>query len=267
MLRKNHHTHTPRCGHAVGSEREYIEAALSADYDALGFSDHSPWPRLHSPGIRMDESMLPDYVSTVKDLREEYKGRIRITCGLECEYFPDRMSWLKDTKAAYQLDYLIFGNHFDLDEETGIYFGSCRSKQDVRRYLRTTLEGFNTGMYAWLAHPDLYLRRYPEFDDACRETAREICRAAAASRIPLEYNLLGLRVQHEKGFSGLGYPYREFWEIAAEENCPVIMNVDAHDPVQLSDTTYYEMGIKNITALGLTPYDMMDNGLVQPLAV
>lgn len=264
-MRRNHHTHTPRCGHAVGSEQEYIEAALSADYAALGFSDHSPWPRLHSPGIRMDESMLPDYVNTVKALKEEYKGHIHISTGLECEFFPAHMSWLKDTRDAFQLDYLIFGNHFDLDEETGMYFGGCRTHQDIRRYMRTTLDGLATGMYAWLAHPDLFLRSYREFDAVCQEAAREICRAATALRIPLEFNLLGLRIQHEKGFAGLGYPYRPFWEIAAEENSPVIMNVDAHDPKHLADTTYYDLGIKEIQSLGLRPFDLMDNGLVQPL--
>ena len=25
-LKKNYHTHTPRCGHAIGTEREYIES-------------------------------------------------------------------------------------------------------------------------------------------------------------------------------------------------------------------------------------------------
>lgn len=47
---------------------------------------------------RMDESMLPDYVSTVKALKEEYKGHIHISTGLECEFFPAHMSWLKDTR-------------------------------------------------------------------------------------------------------------------------------------------------------------------------
>ena len=27
---KNYHTHTPRCRHATGTEREYIEAAIAA---------------------------------------------------------------------------------------------------------------------------------------------------------------------------------------------------------------------------------------------
>ena len=40
---KNYHTHTARCMHAIGSEEEYILAAISAGYTELGFSDHTPW--------------------------------------------------------------------------------------------------------------------------------------------------------------------------------------------------------------------------------
>ena len=263
-MRKNHHTHTPRCGHAVGTEREYIEEAIKGGYDALGFSDHTPWPNLSSPGIRMSEEELPGYIRTVRSLADEYKGRLHISLGLECEYFPDRLDWLREKKLQHGL-YLVFGNHFDLSEETGIYFGSSRTKHDIRRYMRTTLQGLNTGLYAFLAHPDLYLRSYPVFDDACKEAAREICRASRHLNIPLEYNLLGLRIQHERGFAGLGYPHSPFWDIAAEENCSVIMNVDAHNPKHLSDTTYYDMGEKTLRDRGLTLVDMMPDGQILPV--
>lgn len=33
---KNYHTHTTRCMHAIGSEEEYILAAISAGYTELG---------------------------------------------------------------------------------------------------------------------------------------------------------------------------------------------------------------------------------------
>ena len=37
----NYHTHTTRCGHASGTEREYIERALANGVEYMGFSDHS----------------------------------------------------------------------------------------------------------------------------------------------------------------------------------------------------------------------------------
>ena len=39
----NYHTHTTRCGHAEGTEEEYILTALRCGFKVLGFSDHTPW--------------------------------------------------------------------------------------------------------------------------------------------------------------------------------------------------------------------------------
>ncbi len=42
MFTYNYHTHTSRCGHAGGSDEEYVQAAIKAGYQILGFSDHAP---------------------------------------------------------------------------------------------------------------------------------------------------------------------------------------------------------------------------------
>ena len=39
-LTANYHTHTVRCGHAEGTDREYAEKAVERGLTHLGFSDH-----------------------------------------------------------------------------------------------------------------------------------------------------------------------------------------------------------------------------------
>lgn len=39
---QNFHTHTYRCHHAKGTDRDYVEAAIKAGYTEIGFSDHVP---------------------------------------------------------------------------------------------------------------------------------------------------------------------------------------------------------------------------------
>ena len=41
-MKHNYHTHTVRCRHAQNTEREYIEAAIAAGIETLGFADHAP---------------------------------------------------------------------------------------------------------------------------------------------------------------------------------------------------------------------------------
>lgn len=255
MAKSNYHTHTTRCRHAVGTEKEYIEAAIQAGYTSLGFSDHTPWPHISGSFSRMDLEDLPGYIATVRQLKEEYKNDIRILLGLECEYFPDRLSWLQETAQANGVQYLIFGNHFDLDELTGLYFGVTRTKEEIRRYVRTAIDGMQTGLYAWLAHPDLFLRSYRDFDEAVKQASLEIIRAAKALNMPLEYNLLGLRAICEGRCSGIGYPAQKFWELAAQEGAKVIMNVDAHQPDHFTVTKYWDMGKETLKALGMTRVD------------
>ena len=68
----NYHTHTVRCGHAEGSERDYVRRALEGGLKILGFSDHTPYDYFDSEPrdrpIRMSPEELPDYAAAVRAL-------------------------------------------------------------------------------------------------------------------------------------------------------------------------------------------------------
>ena len=106
-MRANYHTHTPRCNHAEGAERDYIERALEGGLEELGFSDHTPYffdkPGYYS-SFRMRPEQLEDYVSTLLSLREEYGDRLRLFIGLEAEYYPKLFPRLLDFLRQFPLD-------------------------------------------------------------------------------------------------------------------------------------------------------------------
>ena len=237
-MKKNYHTHTPRCKHAFGSEEEYIKGAIKAGFKTLGFSDHSPWPEVSDrmiSSIRMDVEELDDYVSTLRGLKDKYKEKIEILIGLECEYFPKYMSWLKEIKKSKKLDYIILGVHFaQLDNyEFSKYLGRNCDEEDMHLYLKNCLEGMETGIFDYLAHPDLYIRGYGKWDEKSEAVARAICEKAVEVNMPLGYNLNGYAVFKDSGV--VGYPYDDFWRIAAEVGCQVLIEYDAHDPEFLED--------------------------------
>ncbi len=227
----NYHTHTPRCHHASGSEEAYIQQALRCGYQVLGFSDHAPWP--YRSGFVSDCRMLPGelggYVSTLEALREKYAGQISLHIGLEAEYFPDYLPWMREQVERYHLEYLILGNHFRKTEETGDYFGACTTPGQLESYVEYTIAGMETGMYAFLAHPDLCLNHYPAFDAAAERCLRRLCEAAVRTNMPLEYNLLGeTRRILENRTADLGYTRPEFWQIAADYPVKALVSCDAH---------------------------------------
>src|SRR5699024_1237415 len=95
-LKFDFHTHHERCGHATGTIREYIEAAIAKGFDMIGISDHSP--HFYSSEDRlspktMAKSEFASYVDEVLHLKEVYKHKIDVLLGVESDYFAgDRKS-------------------------------------------------------------------------------------------------------------------------------------------------------------------------------
>lgn len=243
MFKTNYHTHTYRCNHAYGSDEDYVLAAIKGGYSELGFSDHAPWP-LHdfeSNNIRMKIEELPAYVESVNHLKAKYAGQIKIYLGLECEYFPDRIEWLKQIKDKYHLDYLIFGNHFYRFSNNDRYYGYFTYQREniIDYYLDDTYNGLKTGMYDCLAHPDLFMRSCRALSDKTEKAFVQLCKWSLEFDVPLEYNLNGLKVSSF-------FPSAAMFKVAGEYQAKVIINNDCHDPLDFLDQQLYKSGYDNL---------------------
>ena len=242
----NYHTHTSRCKHAVGTDREYVENAIAAGIKTLGISDHAPYLFKNSDyysSFRMDTDKLHEYAESVRSLAKEYADDIRILLGFELEYYPalhkDEMAFL----SAVKPDYCIMGQHF-LGNEIGEAYssGSLTKPEQLTRYVSQVLEGLATGDFLYLAHPDLAGYRFPQ--EHIQTEYRRLCEGAKALHIPLEINLLGL-------LTGRHYPNEILFKIAAEVGNDVVIGVDAHDPQYLNDRDLEKKGIDLAAKLGL----------------
>ena len=224
----NYHTHTQRCHHASGADREYSEAAIAAGLDTLGFSDHVPMPFAdgHQSGFRIRIEELEDYVRSLEALREEYKDRIQILIGFEAEYYPDVFEDMMALIGRYDYDYLIMGQHFLGNEVGEVSCGRATSDEsELARYVDQVIEGLGTGKYTYLAHPDI--RAFDGDEAAYTRQMRRLCEACRALNVPIEINLLGLR-------DGRHYPCDRFFRIVAEVGNPVVLGCDAHRPVDMA---------------------------------
>ena len=249
----NYHTHTWRCGHAEGGERDYVGAALSAGLQILGFSDHTPYdffdsePR--SRPMRMKPEELPDYAQSVRALAEEYRGRLEIRLGVEAEYYPKYFPRLLELLRANGVEYMLLGQHFLGNEVGEPYSGiPCDDGRVLARYVSQTVEALQTGLFSCFAHPDLV--RFGDGDALYEREIRRLCRAAIETDTPLEINLLGLK-------QGRHYPNERFWRIAAEEGNAVILGRDAHSPQELCDRAWEEKARALAERLGLPLLDTL----------
>ena len=106
-MKTNYHTHTSRCRHAQGTERDYVQAAVKAGMNILGFSDHAPFPD-RDFGLRMEYSELDDYLNAIDSLTKEFSTDIILLKSLEIEYLPEYSSYYEKLLTDKHLDYLFF---------------------------------------------------------------------------------------------------------------------------------------------------------------
>ena len=251
-MKYNYHTHTALCRHATGTNEEYVLAAIEAGFDEIGFADHCPWNfESFVSGMRMGKQDLPAYCDSIRALGEKYKDRISIKLGLECEYFPKYIPWLREKIEEHGIDYLILGHHFCVDEPGSIYNGNITEPSQLYTFRDDILEAMETGLFSYVAHPDIFMRGYPQFDGHCRKISEDIIRKSVETGVPLEYNLLGF--SHSKLDGKQGYPYPDFWDMVSEIKPPVTMGIDAHYPGAYLDYGLFESGLDSLHALGLEP--------------
>lgn len=221
-MKANYHSHTSRCHHATGSQREYVENAIKAGYRIWGFSDHTPYPYNNgyvSP-IRMLPGELESYVKETLDLRKEYKDDIEIKLGLEVEYYPRHFDDLMKLIEDYPIEYLLLGQHHTNNEYDGTYVGfETLDEKVLEQYCLQVREALSTGKFMYVAHPDLV--NFKGDTEVYKKYMRRLCKDIKAAGVPAEINLQGI-------WDGRNYPDRRFWKIAGEEGLDVVIGTDTH---------------------------------------
>lgn len=251
---QNFHTHTYRCHHAKGTDRDYIEAAIKAGYTEIGFSDHAPYlfPTDHYSDFRMRPEETEEYVNTIRALQKEYADRITIRLGFEVEYYPKLFKNELEFLKSYHYDYLILGQHFTKNEYDKNAFYSGHKTDSVEifdTYIEQTLEALKTGEFLYFAHPDLIY--FTGSEKIYKEKMSEFVKELKKLNIPLECNFLGF-------WSKRQYPNKTFWEFVSQEKNPVVIGLDAHQPEVYLDKIRLDEMKKFLSDLGIKPIENLD---------
>ncbi|MBQ62237.1 MAG: histidinol phosphatase [Gammaproteobacteria bacterium] len=242
----NFHTHTYRCKHAEGDVEDYCRVAVEQGMSTLGFTDHTALPDDRWVSLRMYYAELPEYSRAIDQARIDFPS-LRLLKGMECEYIPEFHSFYQDELLGeFQFDYLIGGAHFfpdpgvdegaseDVDRWLNTYGGTNTSTM-LRAYSDYVIDMMRTGLFDFIAHPDLFGNCYLEWDSDTTACSRDILSAAEELNVGLEINALGLRkIAYKKADNPYPmYPWRPFWEEATDFDVEVIINSDAHRPVDV----------------------------------
>lgn len=227
------HVHTYRCTHA-GTEQdfEYIEKAIDMGARKIIFSDHAPFPGdyfLH----RMKMEQLPEYLSTLSQLKKKYQDHIFVSIGLEIEYLPSFHDYYVQLKAMENLDFLMIGQHF-FEYEPGSYSfietpDIDLDQEEAIGFMNAIISGMETGFFSYVAHPDRSFRRRKIWTPDLEALSDKFLAAAIKYQIPFEKNASSMR--HS------GQYWKEFWDYIEKQSgttpVPIVLGLDAHSTIDL----------------------------------
>ncbi|HBL35483.1 MAG TPA: histidinol phosphatase [Firmicutes bacterium] len=247
-MRQDYHTHTFRCQHAQGDVMDYAAVAAQKGLHVLGVTDHTPLPQPFPNSrwmmIRMGLSELDSYDQAIENARLAYP-ELNILKGMECEYSAELLPFYREELLAKRkFDYLILGNHFFPSGRKWIGAHShIKGRKDLIAFAKHTVAAMATGVFAFIAHPDLFGNSYELWDEHTIECTKLILDAAVAYHVPLEINAYGLRKEPQITKAGPRppYPLAPFWELAATyPGVRVVVNSDAHQPADVGEITAVE---------------------------
>jgi len=233
IRKTNFHTHTYRCQHASGDVAAYCASAVWQGVEVLGISDHTPLPDGYWPEVRMSLAQLPGYHNAILQAQADFP-QLTLLAGMECEYDPPYSAFYREVLLGkYALDYLVGGTHFfRYQGQRTETFSQANTPATLGAYVKHFIQAMESGLFAFMAHPDAFARGYLSWDENAAACSRDLCAAAAALQIPLEINGYGFRkppIATPNGTRPM-YPWPPFWEIAAEMGVVAMVNSDAHRP-------------------------------------
>jgi histidinol-phosphatase (PHP family) len=194
-------------------------------------SDHTPLPDNSTPEIRMKMTELEDYFEAIR--RADRDSGIRVIAGMECDIDKRYFGFYRgELLVPGRCRYLAGAVHYYTHKSEELYAGFVPGAACLRSYTDTLVSGIGSGIFAFIAHPDHFAAGWNLWNGETKACVRAIMEAAKAADIPLEINGNGFRKPGVMygGLTRPPYPWRPFWEMAAEYGVSVICNSDAHRP-------------------------------------
>ncbi len=235
----NLHTHTVYCD-GKDTPEELVKRAIELGFVALGFSGHEYAP--NDEDFCMSKEGTKAYIDEILRLKEKYKDQLTIYLGIERDYF--------GIVDEFPYDYVIGSLH--CVEKDGVLmvvdYTAEHMEQNVQRYFAGNYRAYVERYYEILAdivpktkativgHFDLITkfnegnRYFDEEADWYKEAALRALRKVAESNPIFEINTGAMA----RGYRTRPYPAAFILEEIDRLGCPVIINSDCHDKMDIN---------------------------------
>lgn len=243
QLLDNYHTHCTFCD-GENTAEEMVQEAIRLGFERIGMSSHADtW---FDPEYRLDTA---GYLAEIARLREVYRSRIDVICGVEAENLGAEdpaggRIHLGEVDAAGKAEYRIGSTHYlhvgdryvavdntesefrFLAEEyfRGDYYALSRAYYDLESKVVENTECTFIGHFDLITRFNDTLRVLDETSKAYLDPALEVMRALTETGIPFEINMGAFA----RGRKKEPYPSRYLLKKLHEFGGRIVISSDAH---------------------------------------
>ena len=232
------HTHTYLCD-GKDTIEDIVKSACDKELKAIGFSGHSYTK--HAQSYCMSENDTKNYTEIINNLKQKYKDKIQIYCGIEKDYYSDI-----DTT---DFDYVIGSVHYV--KKDGKYLDVDLSKDDFMNsvityyngsvydfcedYFKCVADVYNKTSCNIIGHFDLVTKfndgnaLFDEADPRYIKMALDTVDKLLKNDVIFEVNTGAV----SRGYKAFAYPSRFILEHILNNGGNVILSSDAHSKENL----------------------------------
>ena len=254
MITSDYHMHTTFSGDGEGTPEEMAEAALKKGLQTICITDHEDYGQTGEEVMVLSD--YEKYVHTIQDVRETYKGRLKINLGIEIGLKEDLGPHYREFIGTYPFDFVIGSLHYinGLDPYYGEIFEEYSDEEVYRMAFREMTECIRKiEDFDVLGHLDYVVRygKYQEKEYSYQKFSDEIdelLHAVIETGRGIELNTAGIKY----GLS-FAHPHPDVLKRYRELGGEIItVGSDAHHPKHVG----YEFGQAEeiLTACGFKYY-------------
>lgn len=242
------HTHSQFCD-GKATMAQMAEKAAALGFVSLGFSSHSPLPYKNDWAMREED--YPAYFSEISRLKELYKNKMEIYCGIEWDADTPQLPFLcrNSSEQIYSpFDYVIGAVHslvkngelFSVDYTKNLLLDVVHRLYDgeflelCRDYYSAVVQSALRPEVDIVAHFDLITKYnkenalFDEHDSAYLKIAKEALERIFEKRPNLFFEInTGVMARAGKEYP---YPAPELLHILCENGVPLVLTGDCHRP-------------------------------------
>lgn len=272
QFRSGCHTHTHFCD-GKASPAEMAKAAYEKGFVSLGFSAHSPLPYENDWALTMEK--LPQYIDSIRALKEDYRGKMEIVLGIEL----DADSELDLSPFAYTLGsvHTLHKNGLSYPVDCGkeLLSECCNNLFDgdfyalMRYYFENVYNYAKRCPYTVLGHYDLPLKYnkngdfIDENDPKYQALAMEVLDGILDIRPDVIFEInTGAILRAGRPYA---YPAPFLLKRLIERKAPLTLTADAHTPEGID--TAYEQTTKMLAEMGLSTLYRLENEVFLPISM